>query len=299
MPIPTPRKWPRDLKSLLDRLVYFIKEREEVRLKKELDNPKPWTADPILRTYKFTNVRRMDDQVSRWLMDNWYTPYRDHQNMLAAVVLARHFNLPNSLTRITHCVFGPGQPRWDAVKQIMRELKKGGMTIFNGAYMVRGIGTADKTEMVVDRVARPLFEASQKEQVVYRTSMQKTHEALTQFWGMGSFMAGQVVADLRWALSGTWADRNDWAPVGPGSARGLARLLYGDEWQAVARRFAGNQDDFLFDFAPLTGRLRKRLPKDLSDRLEAMDFQNCLCEFDKYNRALLDEGRPKQRYDGG
>jgi len=35
----------------------------------------------------------------------------------------------------------------------------------------------------------------------------------------------------------------------------------------------------------------------ICDRLEAIDYQNCLCEFDKYERALQG-GRPKRNYDG-
>ena len=35
--------------SPLDRLLYWIKERESIRLKKEAGEPKPWTDDEILR----------------------------------------------------------------------------------------------------------------------------------------------------------------------------------------------------------------------------------------------------------
>jgi len=32
--------------------------------------------------------------------------------------------------------------------------------------------------------------------------------------------------------------------------------------------------------------------------LEAMDIQNCLCEFDKYRRLTLKEGKVRSRYPG-
>ena len=32
--------------------------------------------------------------------------------------------------------------------------------------------------------------------------------------------------------------------------------------------------------------------------LHAQDLQNCLCEFDKYERVRLGEGRPKSTYPG-
>jgi hypothetical protein len=39
----------------------------------------------------------------------------------------------------------------------------------------------------------------------------------------------------------------------------------------------------------------KKLPRNLKD-LHAQDIQNCLCEFDKYERVRLGEGTPKQLY---
>ena len=36
----------------------FMKERELIRLRKEDGEPFPWTDDPNLQTYKFTNVKR-------------------------------------------------------------------------------------------------------------------------------------------------------------------------------------------------------------------------------------------------
>jgi hypothetical protein len=277
----------------LKTLVYWIQERENIRLARAAGSTPPWTDDPILQTYRFCNVRRMDDKVSQWLLNNWYLPYKDHPNTLAAVVLARHFNLPSALEWLTDLVFHRGRVEWARIKEVVRERKALGFNVFNSAYMVRGIGTTDKTEMVVDRVARPLHESSKEGRIIYPDSMKKTHEVLSCFWGMGSFMAGQVVADLRWAVTGRWSDRHTWAPVGPGSARGMNRLHDRDVKAPL------HQDQFLEDLTTLVGKLRKALPGSIADRLEVMDYQNCLCEFDKYERTLRGEGKPKQLYRGG
>ncbi len=272
-----------------DRLTYLIKERDGIRQKKELGLPKPWTKDHILQQYRFCNVRRMDDKVSRWLMEQWYSIHCDHPNMLAACALARHFNLPSALGTITEDVFVVGPPLWESIKVKMRKRKSKGKTIFNGAYMVRGIGTADKTEMVVDNVCRPLVD---NPPTITGLSMQQAVEALLPYWGFSSFMAGQVVADLRWAMTGTWADRHRWAPIGPGSMRGMNRL------QGRNFNFQLKQPQFLDELLDMIVKLKIALPRDLSKRLEAMDYQNCLCEFDKYERTRLGEGHPKQRYPG-
>lgn len=271
--------------SAMDRLIYWIKERESIRLQKESGEAKPWTDDEILQSYRFCNVRRMDDKVSRWLLENWYQPFFNHPNMLVAATLARHFNQPHALAEIGF----PSKWQPELIKKKLRKMKAGGQTIFNAAYMVRGIGAIDKTEMVVTNICQPLVE---KRVRVDSSSMQKSVEGLLPYWGFSDFMAGQVVADLRWAIEGGWEDRLDWAPIGPGSRRGMNRLLGRDP------RFAMHPTFFLEQLQEVMRIAKKKVPKVVCGRLEAHDYQNCLCEFDKYTRTLLGEGRPKQLYMG-
>jgi len=275
--------------STVQRLIYFIKERESVRLKKEANLPKPWTDNVILQKYRFCNVRRMDDKVSQWLLRRWYNKYKDHHNMVIAATIARHFNLPSVLELFTDLIFRPGPPNFEKIKQVARERKAAGFNIFNGAYMVRGIGTADKTEMAIDKVCKPL-EANRPQ--IDTTSMEKSVQALLPYWGFSSFMAGQVVADLRHGLTGRWSDRHNWAPIGPGSKRGMNRIHNRSIDQVL------HQDQFLTELKELIHTLSGTLLVTISKRLEAIDYQNCLCEFDKMERVANGEGRPKQLYNG-
>jgi len=278
-----------------DRFLYWIRERESIRLKKESGLSSPWTDDAILATYRFCNVRRMDDRVSRWLLDTWYVPYRDHPNMLAAVALARFVNRPEALARVTDLVFRPlASPAWDRIKTTLRNFRNSGGTVFNGAYMVRGNSTKspDKIGTVINEYVGALLErdAILDLRIVSTDSMEATHSELASVYGFGSFMAGQVVADLRHAATGSWSDRLTWAPQGPGSLRGLNRLYSRDPKSPDSKK---NWDR---EFAETLELVRREIPASISDRLEAMDVQNCLCEFDKYNRALNGEGKPKQLY---
>jgi len=105
----------------------------------------------------------------------------------------------------------------------------------------------------------------------------------------GGTTAGQVVADLRWALPGSWSDAGAWAPLGPGSLKGLNRL----HGRPLSYRL--DQAGFMVELAEVMAECRRRLPVTITDRLEAMDYQNCLCEVDKYCR-VVEGGRCKQRY---
>lgn len=234
----------------------------------------------------------MDDKVSQWLLKNWYEPYYNHPNMLTAAILARFFNKPEALDHITAEVFGTQSLPviLDSVKKRMRDLKESGQTIFSGAYMVRGNDGVDKVSSVVDYYLKSVLDAKV---IVDRGSMEGTWGMLKCCYGWGSFMAGQVVADLRWAMEGNWRDRLRWAPIGPGSARGMNRI-HGRLVKATS-----SQEDFNHELKVLIDIGKARLPESIWGRLEAIDWQNTLCEFDKAERALWGEGKPKQKYPGG
>lgn len=279
--------------SPIRRLAYWIEEREAIRLKKEAGEPKPWTDDVILQSYRFCNIRRMDDKVSKWLYENWYRKYLTHSNMFLAVALARFINLPSSLSLLTKVIFaGRITDRvvsidWELVKQILREHRDAGNVVFNGAYMVRGNDGMDKIESVVDYYVRPLTTLR-----IFPDSMEKTHANILTSYGMGSFMAGQITADLRWAEPGTWKDCRTWAPMGPGSQRGMNWLL-GREI-----KFKYKAEQFLTELRKTAADLEALVSTQAMSRLELMDIQNCMCEFDKYSRTLAGISKPKQKYPG-
>lgn len=275
--------------SVFERLIYWINERENIRRQKDAGGEGPYTDDPILSQFRFCNVRRMDDRVSKWLMDNWYQPHDGKQTMLAACALARFINLPAALDQITEYVFSD-VVFWEAIKNTLRERRERGEPIFNGAYMVRGNDGEDKVSSVVDFYVKPMWENHRQSSLIRPHSMQRTHYLLKNQHGFGSFMAGQVVADLRHAVVGDWADRYTWAPSGPGSQRGLSRLL----GKPLRQQYPdGVFNDYLSAIIDQVGSL---LPPEITERLEAHDWQNCLCEFDKYERVLWGEGKPKQLY---
>lgn len=270
--------------SPFERLVYWINERESIRLQKEAGEPAPWTDDEILQKYRFCNVVRMDDKVSKWLMENWYKPYYNHKNMLLACAIARFFNLPSSLQEITPWVFGRiYQP--EKIKAKLREMKKSGQTIYNGAYMVRGNDGCDKISSVMDFYLKDIPSVR-----VNTNSMEETHRQLCGCYGLGSFMAGQIVADLRHSIKGTWQDKYVWAPIGPGSQKGMNSLHGWPIKQAM------NQGRFQELLEGLMSSIDGKIPLQLQGRMEAHDFQNVCCEFFKFNNAVNGDGRPKQLY---
>jgi len=276
-----------DVKKLTTqkRFLYWIKERESIRKKKEAKKSKPWTDDEIFVTYKFCNVRRMDDRVSQWLLKNWFIPYYDHPNMLTACTLAREINNTDSLEEIGF----PNSWRPKRVQKILESRVERGLKVFSGAYMITGTLGGTKIEQVVNKVVTPIHKSKIK---LNKNSMQESCTMLLPFAGFSHFISGQVIADMRQSSEGHWSDAKEWAPMGPGSKRGMNRLLGNDKDKPM------KQDVFLGFLKDVIELVEKNLP-EIALRLEAIDVQNCLCEFDKYSRTIFGEGRPKSKYPGG
>lgn len=271
------------------RYLYWVTERESIRLKREQGLPKPWTVNPIMRRYKFCNVRRMDDRVSQWLLNNWLQPYYDHPNMLTACTLARFFNNPEALNAI-------GFPkRWDPdrCKKILDARAARKLTNFNGAYIVTGSLGGTKIDQVLYKIADPLHKAKIKPDT---SSLEALIKTLNGRKGIGSFLAGQIACDYRHGASGTWTDVLTFAPMGPGSHRGMNRF-HDRPKQAPIK-----PDQFQRELADLFQFLRDNTPKSIWGRLEAIDVQNTLCEFWKFERTLTPglatSSRPKCTYPG-
>lgn len=265
-------------------LAAFIKERENVRVNKERGLPRPWTKDPILDKYRFCNVHREHDKVTRWLRDNWYSAFSGDPDIWFTAVVARLLNLPESLTDVIEYTL-PWKPVPFRAMLHGRKVQK--LNNFNAAYIVSTNGVAmDKIEYITSFILNALWKDRERLRPSINDNLSDYHTLLTSYNGLGSFIAAQVVADLKYIepLKHT----GDWwtfASSGPGSRRGLNRVMGVSPQQSMTER------GFRWDLEHLAAA-----PEIKKLNLHAQDLQNCLCEFDKYERARLGEGTPKQIY---
>lgn len=268
-----------DEKILLD----YIKERRSVFLQREMEVPPPWTTDETLAHYRFTNVFREDDAVTRWLSYNWRHGRGQSPNFTPAMVLARLFNNVDTLALI-------GWPEPWLPQFWIRALQaraRAGVKLFNAAYIVSTAGAKmDKVEYVINLahdVQKHVKPAKEGE------SLEDNYHKLIKINGLGPFLAGQVIADMKNTSSNHLYNAEDWwtwAIPGPGSKRGLERVLN----KGVPARW------FLQEATHLYERLLPLLDRENIPRMCMQDFQNNLCEISKYMKAYYGTGRPKQRY---
>lgn len=282
-----------------------INERHEIYLKKEAGVRKPWTDDRIMQQYKFTNVFRELDRTTIFVRENIREPlWEDPELLLFNVALFRQTGAAEGWQGIVR--------RWDAAKHAAKYVaaQERGTKVFTGAYMVTGMFPGakgnNKVVSLFKHALQPVWENRRRLADLCRTkrSMEALTGALGAFmgWKGNRFMAYEVACDLLYTpLLEHAVDQFTWANPGPGAQRGLSRL-YGGEINMG--RGAGSRDrdtcikemQGLLKQAPK--KLGKHILKDPSGEVDMRFIENALCEFDKYQRTQLGQGRPRSRYNG-
>lgn len=273
---------------LLDRFFGFMNERHRIYLQREKGAMWPWTEDPILRAWKFTNVYRQLDRVTIELGKR-LQGVRSHELILFKIAVFRMFNWPPTFDAIEDLTNGD----WDLRRatRVLDTRKRLGGKLFTGAYMMTSAGAKSKHRQALrslggiwkDRAGLLRF-------IKRRSSMLETSLLFTQFPMIGSFIGYEYACDLR--HTDILRDAKDimyWANTGPGAKRGVNRLLglhvksrlNPEEANGYMRELLLLSGDYLADWMP---------------PLEMRDIEHTLCEFDKYERVRRDEGRPRNRF---
>jgi len=275
-----------------EQLIAFVTERYTIYQRRRAGLPWPWTNDPILRGWKFCNVYREIDRMTLWLHNNWLKPHAEDPDLFFAAAVARNVNWPETLAEIGYPV--PWDPNHFLFVMSARKLR--GDQLYSGAYMIRALPAGpgvSKPVYQTSHVFGPLWKCRELLRPQPGDTLEKYHALLESHYGFGSFMAAQVVADLK--PYGALESATDWwtfAASGPGSRRGLNRALGRPvsapwreaEWREALVALKAEVD-------PVWVWAEEGMPP-----VDAQNLQNCLCEFDKYERVRLGEGTPKMKF---
>jgi hypothetical protein len=284
----------------LARFIAFIEEREAIRQRRESGKPWPWTQNIILQTYRFTNINRENDKVSRHYQKTIRDRYGDSSLTLAGTLLYRWFN------RISTCDVFFNEPDLGNESTFERYVNTHDLKVLQecleqiptphvtGAFIIQGKPGYAKGEGVLQYFdnwcrTRPWEDIW----MIWR----EEPPLLSQMYewidgqGLGSFMKGQIVADLKYM---PWmhnvADWWNWATPGPGSMKGL-NIVFGRPMMTTWQK-----GEWLEDLQRLSSWVMPELEKVGIDRLHNQDLQNCLCEYSKFTKVMTNAGRPRQRF---
>lgn len=271
----------------------WVREREQIRVRKESGQSPPWTDDPILSTYRFCNVRREDDRVTVWIRENIRERYADQPLLWLMLCIARQINWPDALDDLINACAWPNEPGFSPrdIADILNSRKAQGLKVYTGAYMISAPATkgADKQAYIAETVIGGLWDRRDVFEKWFAGSptLQGTHERITRSNGWGQFMAYQAVVDIRFtSLLRDASDEQTWAAAGPGTLRGLNRIHGRAVDQALSQGQALSEMRAIY----------KIVQGETGVAMDFSDVPNILCETDKYLRVKLGEGKPRALY---
>lgn len=277
------------LPEVLDRYLYFIRERHAVWERRSSGEPGPWSDDPILASKKFCNMFRVLDHGSQFVGRELLAGEESEVEVLFRAFLYRHTNRPEPFEFL--------REKWDASPSLI-DLQTEELDEWWAEYAADGgkiFSTAYRVNASADSYHLPKFKwvlNSARDQLVprmYRILDAETQaeraEILQEIPRVGPFMAMQILTDL--GYSDLFPDReNELALIGPGSERGILHLTGGVKPGNRPEHWTGFMRDLHALVEALPDAPEIPLPDGRARRLSLTDVQNTLCEFDKYQRYL-------------
>lgn len=285
------------------RLLKFMLERHNIYLRRQAGHAFPWTRDPILQRYRFCNIYRELDTVTMWIDERVRKAFALDPRLWLMLCMARHFNLPSTIAHLLAHGEVWRDKRYDphAAARVAQKIQG---QVYTGAYMVNPPTRAELEALPLEYQTKAAWSCivvlgdlwKDREAITDMledaTTLWQLHQALLDHRGWAGFMAYEVVSDLRWTRYGRHAhDKLSWAHLGPGALRGLNRLAQ----RPLSEQLP--QDLALREAQDILMRLQHDWPRAHHwPALEMREVEHSLCEWDKYERVRLGEGRPRQLF---
>lgn len=251
----------------------FVIERHGVWLKRQNNEPQPWTNDPVISRRSFTNMFRVLDPGSQFVFD---LEHDDPVTVISRLVFYRITNLPSTWLAM-RSAFGRYPTAGDFIHQsaplfqILDTHRQIGNRVFSGAYIiVPEPGTKNDKVGGALRLVRT-FVTEKAEAFIGAESQDEKFAVLKSTPGLGKFLSMQILTD--WNYLELKKPDLSFIVAGPGAVRGAALLNPIKKPEQVIHDLA--YDWLGHPFVALEGR-----------SLTLMDVQNTLCEFGKYSREL-------------
>jgi hypothetical protein len=268
----------------------FAAERLAMFYRRCSDPRGPWTCDPILRTYRFTNAYRAADRVSQYLIREVQARADRPQTVREVFFRTMLFKIFNRIDtwEALENELGPlewGRTDLARIDHTLEALRSRGGKIYSAAYIMPSpaFGHSRKhrnhlallRQMMDDRIPTRVRQAP---------SLQSVYELILRYPGIGPFLAFQYTIDLNYSTIMDFGE-NEFVVAGPGALDGISKCFSdkgGRTAEDIIYWMVAHQD---VEFR----RLGLEFPGLFGRRLQPIDCQNLFCEISKYARVAHPE----------
>lgn len=282
-----------------ERYYAWIYERQLIWYRRHmLHAPGPWTDDPILARFRFTNTYRELDRGTLYCHDI-VLPKGEMDSLERALMRLITYRIFNKVATYDK-IFRPrgyfnsrdaGEPDWEGISEALTTMQES-EPVFTGAHTVSSYyhvkGSASKSEKVVEFLIELFGKIQSVAEEVHgrRGDAQAVHKYLQSFSGIGDFLAYELISDLAYTDYVDF-DEDQWANAGPGALEGL-KLLYpnrpGLSPMQLMQELQQLQDRYFASMGMLS--LALIAPSVHSVRMTLRNIEGGLCEYYKYNKCL-------------
>lgn len=262
----------------------FAAKRQDVFFRRLRNLPPPWTDDPILLRYKFTNAYRASDRVSQYLIRHViYEGPQDRENLFFRTILFKLFNKIETWELLQN-EFGTlscGSFDVEAFDAALAKAMSRKETIYSAAYIMPSGGRHGDAKKHRNhlRLLKTMLSDGVPSRLAGAANMRQAFELLLSYPMIGEFLAYQYVTDLNYSELTNFSEMEFVVP-GPGARDGIRKCFrdLGGLNEAEIIRMVSDRQQAEFerlgiDFKSLWGR-----------PLQLIDCQNLFCEVDKYAR---------------
>lgn len=268
----------------------FIVERQNIFFERINNGKYPWSLDSILSNHKFTNVYRVTDRVSQYLIKEViYKGSQEPNELFFRIILFKIFNristwefLKNELGEITFNNYS-----FKEYDSLLSKLLKNNIPIYSAAYIMASGRSAFGWERKHQNHLE-LIDLMIKDGLPYKIqnckNMEEMYKLLLSYPTIGEFLAYQYATDINYSTL-TNFNEMEFVKAGPGAKDGITKCFkdLGDySYEDIIKMMSDNQHNEFerlnINFKNLWGR-----------NLQLIDCQNVFCEVDKYARMFHPE----------
>jgi hypothetical protein len=211
---------------------YYASERQAMFERRTGGLEPPWTADPILQTYKFCNVFRAADRVSQYMIRTVCYPDDDctPADLLFRIVAFRTFSKIETWETVQRCL--GRQPVLDDLADgrfsaALEATRAENLAIYTTAFILcasDAYGQRLKHLNHVELFRHMFLQQDLAEDLRTARSLADVYHLLHAYPLMGDFMSYQTAIDLNYSPIINFSE-NDFTQPGPGALRGIRKCF--------------------------------------------------------------------------